>query len=67
MRLDSGDLLELSRGHRAEIEALPPALLELDAAPPYPVERSPVLVERQRTATLRKTEVRRREGLAPGP
>lgn len=57
-------LAELRAGHRAEMEALPPALLELDAAPSYPVERSPVLAERQRAATLQRTEARRREGLA---
>lgn len=60
-------LAELRAAHRAEIEALPAALLELelDAPPSYPVERSPVLVERQRAAAA---EVRRREGLTPpGP
>lgn len=46
--------------HRAEMEALPPALLGLGETPSYPVERSPVLDERQRAAVA---EARRREGL----
>lgn len=53
-------LAELRERHRAEMQALPPALLEVDAAPFYPVERSAVLAEHQRAAT---EDVRRREGL----
>lgn len=60
--LPSPPLAELRALHREEMEALPPALLDLDATPSYPVERSPVLAERQRAAVA---EVRRREGLAP--
>jgi nicotinate phosphoribosyltransferase len=53
-------LAELRSLHRAEIEALPPELLDVGQKALYPVERSPVLAGRQRAAVA---EVRRREGL----
>jgi hypothetical protein len=46
--------------HRAEIEALPEGLLDLDLPSPYPVTVSATLAARQRQAVA---AVRRREGL----
>jgi nicotinate phosphoribosyltransferase len=46
--------------HRAEIEALPEGLLDLDLPSPYPVTVSPTLKARQRAAAL---AARRREGI----
>jgi nicotinate phosphoribosyltransferase len=51
---------ELRALHRAEVALLPPELLDLDGRGSYPVEHSPVLDSRQRTAVA---AVREREGL----